>query len=240
MMIVRELNDDGMAAAVELLDALRRGVEARVPTDFLELPSWSRETGLLFSLPREGEIRTRWQLGLWLHRGFGAENARSWVHRPGMWTWLAFRLFDLLCPANPSGRAIKENARYILARGDYRKSYRHLLAGPYFLIDAHDGTPAVVKSLLSTAPSAPGEVYEQLASRSDLVRSHATMQVVTNLYWDRTSDKLKRGAAGAGPGSARRLADVLMQFELTFDLYAVSAQRLDAMLPMEFSKFQQG
>jgi len=39
------------------------------------------------------------------------------------------------------------------------------------------------------------------------------------------------------PGSARRLAAVLMQFDLTYDLHELTAEGLIEMLPKEFSKF---
>ena len=37
--------------------------------------------------------------------------------------------------------------------------------------------------------------------------------------------------------SARRLADVLLQFDVTWDLYAMKANNLLELLPKEFKKF---
>ena len=237
-MNLRLMNERGLVEAVDILDRIRHGELQNIPNDFLESPLHSDDAGIPFVQPRAGEIRTRWQFGLWLHRrATNGQPLGAIAHRPGLWTWLALRLFDLVCPAIATRRVVKEDARYILSGGDYRKSYRHLVAGPYFLIEAHEEAPGVLKGLLATPPHAPGEVYEQLASRKDLVRSRAAMETATELYWDEAAEQLKRGAAGNGPGSARRLADILMQFELTFDLYAVTAEHLRQMLPAEFERF---
>jgi hypothetical protein len=48
---------------------------------------------------------------------------------------------------------------------------------------------------------------------------------------------VKRGAAGSGPGSARRFADILNQFDLTWDLYAMKMLAIRQMMPAEFKRF---
>jgi hypothetical protein len=48
----------------------------------------------------------------------------------------------------------------------------------------------------------------------------------------------RKGAAGRGPGSARRLADVLNQLDLTWDIYMMQTADMLKMMPREFNRFR--
>ena len=148
----------------------------------------------------------------------------------GIWSWLAAFFFEQLSPP------IGERARWIPS-GDYRKYYRHLLAGPYKIYRAHRDNPQRALAILATNPSSPGDIAEQLASRQEIVTSKPLMEVATRLYIG-PNDTPKRGAAGRGPGSARRLAQVLNQLDLTWDLYSLPPDKLLDMLPVEFDRFR--
>jgi hypothetical protein len=237
-MNVRVLNQAGMAEAGVILDRLRSGELDSVPTAFLESDEFSAATAIEIRRPREAEIQNRWFLGVWLWQKLQAVgDDAALIASTGLWTWLAFFLFDTIAPSRARGRSILEDARYVLARGDYRKYYRHLVAGPYLMIRTHSNSPHIVRGLLSTQPDSPGDVYEQLASRPQIVNSQAAVAVATKLYYDPQSQRVRRGGAGAGPGSARRYANVLMQYDVTFDLYTVEEGKLLTMLPREFDKF---
>ena len=64
------------------------------------------------------------------------------------------------------------------------------------------------------------------------------MRVATELYYDRATGSPKRGASSKNRGSARRLAEVTDQFDVTWDLFAVPWQSLLAKLPAEFDRFR--
>lgn len=237
-MIARAFNSAGMTEASLILDRLRSGELAEVPTAFLEREDLSVQVQLQLPRPRPGEIDTRFTLALWLWKKLEPVNSDSaLLSNEGFWTWLAFFLFDTIAPVRARGRNILEDARYILAKGDYRKYYRHLVAGPLLLIRTHSEAPHIVRGLLATLPDSPGDIYEQIAARPPIVTSQAAVAVATKLYFDAESKRFRRGAAGAGPGSARRYANVLMQYDVTFDLHTVSENKLLSMLPREFNKF---
>jgi hypothetical protein len=86
----------------------------------------------------------------------------------------------------------------------------------------------------------PGEIVEQLAAYQELVTNKAVVESATRLYYDssRENRHFKVGAAGKGAGSARRYVDVLMQFDLTWDLYSMTTDEILAMLPDEFDRFR--
>ena len=157
----------------------------------------------------------------------------------GLWAWLALYFFDQLCPAQgKGGRRVGARVRWIPAVGNFRRYYRHLVAGPVGVFRAHRGNPEAARVLLCTPPHQPGEVVEQLTSRQELVRNPAVVGAATLLYFDSETGGVKRGAAGRGPGSARRLADVLNQLDVTWDLHAMTAEGVLAMLPSEFDRFR--
>ena len=93
-------------------------------------------------------------------------------------------------------------------------------------------------ALLANPPHQPGDIAEQLASRQELVTNPSVMEVATRLYINPETGRPKRGAAGRGPGSARRLAAVLNQLDLTWDLYGLDPDKLLDLLPEEFNQFQ--
>ena len=83
-----------------------------------------------------------------------------------------------------------------------------------------------------------GEVVEQLASRQELITNRSIIAAATKLYFDTTKAAPRRGFGGKGPGSPRRLADILNQLDLTWDLYAMSQDQVIGKLPLEFDRFK--
>jgi hypothetical protein len=181
----------------------------------------------------------RLEAGKYLNECFSPASIAGIDNQRGLWAWLALFFFDELCPPDAQGRRKPgERARWVPAVGDFRKYYRHLLAGPYRIYRAHRDKPERAMALLCTPLHQPGDIVEQLASRQELVTNIAVMEVATALYIDSPSGQPKRGAAGRGPGSARRLADIFNQFDVTWDLYAMTSDDLLNMLPREFSRFR--
>ena len=161
------------------------------------------------------------------------------VNDAGIWAWLSLFYFDQVCPPDPRGhRKPGERARYIPAMEDYRKYYRHLLAGPYLAYRAHGDKPDRSLVLLCGPLHRPGEVVEQIAARQEFITNPHAVELATAIYLDPRSKSLKRGAAGKGGGSARRLADVLNQLDVTWDLYWMEASDILAKLPSEFDRFR--
>ena len=76
-----------------------------------------------------------------------------------------------------------------------------------------------------------------MASRPSLVTCKAVAGAATRLYYDDTTDRIRRGCSGKGPGSARRFADVLSQLDLTWDLHSLTVEQLLKLLPDEFGCF---
>jgi len=153
-----------------------------------------------------------------------------------LWAWVACFYFREICPTSKSG-AWQPGAmpRWIPQSADWRRYYRHLVAGPYFIYRAHRDEPKRALALLCQRPGRPGDLVEQLASRQQIVTNPAIMRTATNYFVDPATGQQRRSANSKGAGGARRFVDVLNQFDVTWDLSSLSTDGLRAMLPPEFS-----
>lgn len=180
------------------------------------------------------DFPTRFEVGTYFYALFDVADIPGLDVDQGIWTWIAAYYFDLLCPP---GKRPGHRARWVLAN-DYRQYYRHLLAGPYQIYKAHSDNPKRAMAVLANQPHEPGDIAEQLASRQEIVTNRCIMEVATRLYIDPLTDRPKIGAAAREQGSARRLAMVLNQLDLTWDLYRLEPDKLIELLPDEFERFK--
>jgi hypothetical protein len=156
----------------------------------------------------------------------------------GLWAWLTLFYFDEVCPPDGNGRRkVRQRPKYIPAVMDYKTYYRHLLAGPYRVYRAHRDNPDRALAVLCGPLHTPGDIAEQILSRQEIIANPGAVELSTRLYFDATTGSFKRGAAGRQ--GARRLADVFNQFDVTWDLSAMSADELLERLPREFDRFRQ-
>lgn len=159
----------------------------------------------------------------------------------GLWTWLAILWFDQICPADAEGvRDIREMYRYILSKS-YRHYYRHLIRTPWQIVRDHGSNGRFL--LLSPRESehplkVSGEILEQFAGRQGVLRSRRIVSEASKLYTDPVTGRPKAGASGSGAGSARRLALVLQQFRLTYDIDNLGEGKLIELLPKEFNRWK--
>jgi hypothetical protein len=157
----------------------------------------------------------------------------------GLWAWLTLFHFDQVCPKKQANtrKPFKEEYRYIPASSNFQKYYRHLLFGPYVVYRAHKDTSQNAMCLLAGPVHVTNDIIEQLASRNELVSNPSVVEAATRLYIDSVSGDFKKGAKGSGKGSPRRFHKVLEQFDLTFDIYGSTADRIIELLPKEFDRF---
>lgn len=237
-MKLRRLTQDGIAAFGEYLDALENEPSRPVPMKALNDPVLSE------ALPTDVEVTqrkfaNRYEAAEYFDNRFSDAGLSEVERDAGLWSWLALFYFDELCPPDHTGaRSLGERARYILEPTNFQRYYRHLLAGPYRIYRAHRKNPEIALAVLCQAINKPGDIVEQLASRQELVSNPAVIEAATRLYVDAKTKQPKRGAQTKAPGSVRRFADVLLQFDLTYDLYAVTTSELLKILPAEFGPFR--
>lgn len=235
-MNVRRLTSSGVAKFGDYLDVLRKEPGRLKPLDLLE-GSDSEEVTPIRSISH-ADPSTRLEMAQLLDQVLLSATPFETASDVGLWSWLALFHFDAICPADKSGdRFPRERAAYIPEPGNFRRYYRHLLLGPYLIFRAHNDDPARAQGLLCKPPNIIDEVVAQIASRYDYVTNPGIVGLTTELYFDPTKGTTKRGAGGKGSGSPRRLADVLKQLDLTWDLYGMQSVELIRLLPTEFRRF---
>ena len=237
-MKLRRFNTQGIERMSAFLDSLTTPTLEAPPYDILVDPAMSEV------VPGEIEVEqrafvSRFEVARYLDERFGDAETRGLERDRGVWAWLALLFFESLCPAGRDGRPRPgARARWIPEISNFQRYYRDLLGGPYLIYRAHRDDPARAMVLLYGPPSVMGEVVEQLASRQELITNRAIIAAATKLYFDASKGSPRRGFGGKGPGSPRRLADILNQLDLTWDLYAMSDVEVMAKLPSEFDRFK--
>lgn len=155
----------------------------------------------------------------------------------GLWSWLAAFYFDNICPVDGNGRRkINEMAFYVLRDPrNFRKFYRHLLAYPSrTYAELRDSA----KIFLVGTFMKRGELTEQLGAYQQIALNKGIIEAANILYWSEEGQNLKRGAAGKGGGSARRLVKIIGQYQLTYDLNSMKGSEIVDLLPHEFAKWR--
>lgn len=179
------------------------------------------------------------KLTSYLHGLFSKADLAEVATDAGLWCWLSLYFFEQLCPRERGGRFKPgARARWIPEIDNFRRYYRHLLAGPYRIFYSHRDKPERAMALLCGEICKQGDLIEQLASRQELITNKHLIEAVTYLYFNPHKHKNKRGAGGKGGGSPRRLAEVIDQFNLTWDLYSMTPQEFLGLLPSEFDRFK--
>ena len=236
-MNARRLTDMGIARFAEFLDSLSSEQPLPYPEDVLE---HDEAAVALDSIEIEDmEFENRFTAAAYLDRCFADPRLQGIEGDKGLWAWLSLFYFHQLCKTDDEGRYRPgEMARWIPENDNFRKYYRHLLRGPFSIYRAHRDDPTRALALLCGPLQEPGDVVEQLSARQELVTNPVVMNVATTLYYDPEKKSLRRGAAGRGPGSARRLADLFNQLDVTWDLYGMTSNELLMLLPHEFAKYR--
>lgn len=242
-MILRRFTDSGVAQFSQYLMQLKTEPVLDPPRFLLEDAAYTEV------VEPEGEVQevtfgNRLEAAQYLDQLFTSAGLTGVERDTGLWAWLTLFFFDQLCPPGSHGRRDPGEysagvfVRLIPAVNSYLKYYRHLLLGPYLIFRAHREHPERALALLAAPVHTPGEVVGQIAAYQELVTNRAVVEAATLLYVDPVTRKLKRGTSGKGNGAPRRLAAVLNQFDLTWDLYAMDAQSILALLPKEFDRFR--
>jgi len=80
---------------------------------------------------------------------------------------------------------------------------------------------------------------ERVAANQFLISHENIVEAIYKLYFDPQRGRPKRGALSTTkPGNIRRFVKVIRQFELTYDIYTMSAQSILNLLPPEFDDWK--
>ena len=237
-MKLKKFTTFGIERFGEYLDLLQTEPTRLLPASLLEDSVCSE----VFGKPTEVHSKTfgtRYGAAEYLDEILARSGVAEAERDVGLWAWLTLFFFNELCPSNKAGeRELRERPAYIPEPQNFQRYYRHLLLGPYLIFRAHRDAPKRAMALLCKPLPIIDDIVAQLASRQELVTNPALVELATKLYFDPVSGTTKKGAGGKGGGSPRRLADVLQQFDVTWDLYAMQIAEFFRILPDEFNRFR--
>ncbi len=235
---LRKLNDNGLA---QYSAWLADGASGSIPVALLTDPSTSDALSTKV-IPSRDSFENRYEFGLYLIDLLKDLETTTISRDRGLWSALALRWFDLLCPPDPKTgeRTPAKEYRYIL-EANHRTYYRHLVRSPWQCVRDHGSNARflLIRSKKAEHPlSFHGEILEQIAGRQRLFGSKPIIRVANAMYLDPKSGRPRNGVAGAGPGSAQRFGLVVRQLDLTFDPEVMTAAQFIDVLPKEFSKWK--
>lgn len=243
---LRLLTEQGLGDFKAYLSTLRADPSVPVPSDLLTSPLASRPWPGAETLVARQTFGNRFDFGRYLSDTLAGIERREISRNHSVWTWLALFYFDQLCPADAHGRRVPlSDEAYILpSKYDFRGYYRHLVRTPWLVVSDHGEyskvllIPASARASETTALRVRGEIIEQVASRQAVLGNRRIVEAVYRLYFDEAAGRPARGTGGSGGGSPRRLALVLQQLDLTFDLGSCEAGKLINLLPSEFERWR--
>ena len=234
---LRKQNEEGIECFREYLAA---GAAGPAPVQLLDGDETSEQLSIRV-VTGSARFASRFEFGLYLRTLLKEFDPAQIANDPGFWSALALVWFDQLCPpaAAGKGRNVTEY-RYVLST-DYRTYYRHLVRSPWLLVRDH-GENA---KFLLTAPreqayplSTPGDIFEQIGSRQQVVASKPIIKAANRMYFDTKTGRPRTGVAGRGKGCAERFGTILRQFALTYDPECMPDGKLLEILPVEFERWK--
>jgi hypothetical protein len=237
-MRLRRLTPQGIAQFSEYLDLLENESIRLVPTHLLEDAVCSEQFGAATEIQKK-TFGSRYAAAEYLDSLLCNTGVTDLDRDVGLWAWLTLFYFDEVCPKDKTGgRSPKERARYMPEPENHQRYYRHGLLGAYLIFRAHRDEPKRAMALLYQPLHIIDDIIAQLAAYQEIISNKSIIAMATKLYLDPVTGEPKVGARAKGPGSPRRLAAVLDQFDVTWDLYAMSLKEFWAVLPKEFDRFR--
>jgi hypothetical protein len=233
MPAVRVLNAEGLAKFTEFLAELRAAPSKAPPFELLTDGRYSDPFDPPVTLEQRS-FNSAYEIGAYMIEVFESCEDRLISRNHGLWSWLALFFFDQLCKPDGSGnRKPLEDAVYVLEeRFSFRRYYRHGIRTPWMAVKEHGEHAKVL--LLTSGRGMRTDINEQLGAYQHLFANKTIIASAYAMYFDATQQKPRRGAGGKGGGSARRLASIARQLELTYDLQECNPSKFLALLPKEF------
>lgn len=236
MPAVRILNTEGSGKFSEYLAILRNDPQKPPPADILNDGRFSDPFDPAVNIEALA-FSSAYEIGVYLEKAFEKCEDRLISRNNGLWSWLALFYFEQLCKPDAAGsRKPLEDAVYILEeRFSFRRYYRHAVRTPWMAVKEHGEYAKIL--LLTSGKGTRTDINEQLGAYQHLFSNKTIIASAYAMYFDKDNQRPRKGAGGKGGGSARRLASVARQLELTYDLQDCSPGKFLTLLPREFKSW---
>ena len=160
-------------------------------------------------------------------------------HR-GLWTWLGALWAEQLLKNSKGDFFVGAHERYVLSTS-MRRDYRHLLYGPWLVYCAGYKNLDLIRIVLNDLVTKDSAVFEQLASRKEIISNTSALELVNKCYRDTVSGAVyPQSLRGDIPGGLRRFGAVYSQLAVNFDLHNMEIDEIEQLLPKEFDSWLSG
>jgi|TARA_B100000315_G_scaffold260723_1_gene324481 hypothetical protein len=236
-MIARELTERGLEKYREQLNLIRSGELENIKLDLLSRDQFSTPFSPEIEIS-SGVFSTMYEVGKSILSDLDNKvNFDELETNSGFWSFASAVHFNQIVEKDQDGKwKIRQLARYIYEPDDYRVFYRHLLYGPtrllYYIGDE-------VKPILSGKPFMPGEIFEQTASRQNLIMDIQIIRMTIKLGWDSRRRRWKPGFRSQNGRNVRDIEKQRKQLDLNFHIQDenVSTAGIISMLPPAFQQW---
>ncbi len=232
MIEIRIFNELGIKFFTEYIESLKAEKKIELPIHILQSPIHTEEFDANIKLDPTIKFESRYEMMSYLCRQLVNIDIEKHKSTVGFWNWLSLFWFDQICPSDGEIFNPRDKSYYIYSL-DYRRRTRHLIYSSWLLVSRHKELAKIFLYKLKSR----GDLQEQIMGRQELWSSEAVIRLVNNLYFNENDSTIKRGAAGKGEGSVRRLVDILQQLECNYDLSSMTQKEMLDLLPVEFDRF---
>jgi hypothetical protein len=235
----RRLNSHGINAFAKYLRDVRMQPKLPVPRELLASPQSTEPLVVVIEAEVPAKFDDRMAFAKWLHKAATNHGIEAVRNDDGFWAWLSLALFDHICPQDCNGqRKLKEDARYLPMLETSRRYYRHALLGPFSVYWLYRNKAEDAAALLCGSLTQLTDEAYRLFVENQLVVMPSAVGVLTRLFFDGSTGKLKRGSKTKTRGSIRRLAKHLTRCARTLDLDIIPTDKLLETLPPEFNRWR--
>jgi len=232
---LRSFNQKGIASVKDFLKALRDGGRNQNPIELLDDRSLTRIDYEDISVESRG-FATRRDAAKYFHQKFEAIPSIELRSNAGLWTWLSLFYFDQICPEIDGLRKVRNDYTYIFMPDQSMYFYRHLLFVAWYVKHV---SPTYNRLFLDTTVHQLDRFTEDVFKRLYLTRIDCIFEVLDRLYWDRQTNRPRKGVNSPGKTTAgdliHRFPTRIRQLEKTYDLMSLSTDQLLQLLGDEFS-----
>lgn len=232
---IRTFNEEGINEFERVIGEIRCNNLKDIPEDLLFTHQYSDIYEPIIGIQMVDYINKN-ELVPYIVEQLNLKSNKSLYFDKGLWSWLTAFYFNNICSVDGSGkRKVNESAFYVLKDPkNYTKYYRHLLAYPSRLYSELGDSSKIF--LIGTFQKR-GEITEQFGAYQEIALNKGILDAANLMYWDENTANVKRGAAGKGSGSARRLVRIIRQYQMTYDLNSMKGKDIVELLPPEFAKW---
>ena len=232
---VKSFNKSGIIAFQNFLQATRDKANPPNPVELLD-DSGLIEVRYEKLMVESRSFASRRDAADYFHQQFREVPSVELRNDAGMWTWLSLFYFDQICPEIDGERKVRNDYTYVFMPDQSMYFYRHLLFIAWY---AKAVAPEHNRLFLDTTLHQLDKFTEDIFKRLYLTRIECIFEVLDRLYWDRGTNRPRKGVNSPRNVVAgdliHRFPTRIRQLEKTYDLMSLTADQLLELLGDEFS-----